>query len=106
MERVESCHSTWLFDTDRMRFRRVPRGLPVDGLALERDWEPYFGLELAAESGAFAVVLNESGTRFLRSWRHTEPCGHCSPAPPADVDITDVDITGDVTAEIALAPSE
>ena len=25
MERIDSCHSIWLFDTERMRFRRVPK---------------------------------------------------------------------------------
>ena len=26
MERIESTHSIWLFDVERMRFRRVPKG--------------------------------------------------------------------------------
>lgn len=95
MERVESCHSVWLFDTERMRFRRMARGGPLDVPALESDWEPYYGLELSADSDAFAVILNESGTRLIRSWRHTEPCGHCAPA-------VEIDVTG----EVSLAPSE
>jgi hypothetical protein len=88
MERMDSCHSIWLFDTERMRFRRAPRGSNLD-FSLESDWEPYYGLEISPESGAFAVALNESGTRFLRSWQHTEGCEHCS-AP------------GDVTTELAI----
>jgi hypothetical protein len=94
MKRVESCHSVWLFDEERMRFRRLPRGLSPDIPSLESDWEPYYGLEIAADSGAFAVVLNEAGTRLLRSWRHTDPCSHCTPAEV------------DVTAEVSLSPSE
>ena len=27
---LESCHSTWIFDTDKMRFRRVLKGLALD----------------------------------------------------------------------------
>ncbi len=95
MERIDSCHSIWLFDTERRRFRRVPRGISIDSPALASDWEPYFGLEISAESGAFAVELNESRTRLLRSWRHTSPCEHCS-----------LDADPDVTGEVLLLPSE
>ena len=95
MERIDSCHSIWLFDTERMRFRRVPKETSIDSPALESDWEPYFGLEISPESGAFAVALNESRTRLLRSWRHTSPCEHCS---------TDAEV--DVTGEVSLLPTE
>jgi hypothetical protein len=95
MERIDSCHSVWLFDTDRMRFRRVPKETRIDTPTLESDWEPYFGLEIAPDSGAFAVALNETRTRLLRSWRHTDPCQHCTPARDADV-----------TGEVSLEPSE
>ena len=95
MERIDSCHSIWLFDTERKRFRRVPRGTNLDSPALASDWEPYFGLEIAPESGAFAVALNEGRTRLLRSWRHTNPCEHCA-APPGSGEI-DVDSTGEVS---------
>ena len=30
---LESCHSTWIFDTERMRFRRVLKGLALDSHA-------------------------------------------------------------------------
>jgi len=30
MERIESTHSIWLFDAERMRFRRVPKGTDAD----------------------------------------------------------------------------
>jgi hypothetical protein len=95
MERIDSCHSVWLFDTERMRFRRVPKEASIDSPALESDWVPYYGLEISAESGAFAVALNESRTRLLRSWRHTNPCEHCSST-------AEVDVTG----EVSLLPSE
>ena len=91
MERIDSCHSIWLFDTERMRFRRVPKETSIDTPALESDWEPYYGLEISPESGAFAVALNPSRTRLLRSWRHTEPCEHCVPVT------VDVDSTGEVS---------
>ena len=37
MQRIDSSHSIWLFDTERMRFRRVPQGADPDApVARER----------------------------------------------------------------------
>ena len=74
---IESCNSTWLFDHDKSRFRRVPRGAPLDLPAPEAEWQRYFRLEVDPESDAFLVSLNESGSRLLRSFRHTPPCQQC-----------------------------
>lgn len=75
---LESCHSLWMFEPDRMRFRRVPRGTRLDMPSPESEWTPYFRLEVEPSTGAFAVGLNEEGTRVLRSWLHLEPCRHCA----------------------------
>lgn len=85
-ERVDSCHSTWMLDTERRRYCRLPAGVKVERTALEGMWEPYFGLEMD-EGGAYVLALNESGSRLLRFWRHTDPCPHCA---------------GDRTEELAL----
>ena len=69
MERIESSHSLWLFDTERKRFRRLPRDADADAPALDADWEQYYSLELDDESGAFTVTLNADGTRLLRAFR-------------------------------------
>ena len=69
VERIESAHSTWLFDTDRRRFRRLPPEVDPDAPALEADWEQYYSLEVDDASGAFTVALNEDGTRLLRAFR-------------------------------------
>ena len=84
---LESCHSIWIFDPGRMRFRRVPRGTRLDMPSPASDWTPYYRLEVEPSSGAFAVSLNEDDTRVLRSWLHVEPCRHC---------------TGDQTTELSL----
>jgi hypothetical protein len=73
VERIESAHSLWLFDTERRRFRRVPRGSDPDALALDSDWEPYYALEIDEATGAFTVTLNEDGTRLLRAFREGAP---------------------------------
>lgn len=74
---LESCHSTWLFDTGPMRFRRILKGLDLDARNASTAWRPYFGLELDPLSESFVVLLNPEGTRLLRSWRHVERCPQC-----------------------------
>jgi hypothetical protein len=68
MQRIESTHSTWLFDSQRMRFCRLPRGIDPSSLPQESEWQPYFGLEVDT-TGAFTVALNADHTRLLRAWR-------------------------------------
>jgi hypothetical protein len=74
---LESCHSTWLFDSDRMRFRRVLKGLDLDSHLASTGWRPYFGLDIDPVSESFVVLLNPEGTRLLRSWRHVDHCAQC-----------------------------
>ena len=71
--RLESSNSIWFFEIDRMRFRRVPRGTDPSNPALANDWQPYFGLDVEADTGAFTVALNEDGTRRLRAVRVETP---------------------------------
>ena len=68
MERIDTSHSIWLFDPERMRFRRLPRGADPNAPSLESDWEPYFALEVEGD-GAFTVALNEDRTQLLRAFR-------------------------------------
>ena len=86
---LESCHSLWIFEPERGRFRRVPRGTRLDMPSPENEWTPYYRLELDASSGAFSVGLNPDDTRVLRSWLHVEPCRHCS-----------ADHTGELSLEV------
>jgi hypothetical protein len=82
---VESCNSTWLFDTERMRYLRVLKGLDVGGRPAATDWCRYFGLEVDPDSESFVVMLNSQGTRLLRSWRHTGDCAQCGGHQSADL---------------------
>ncbi len=72
---IESCHSTWLFDQDNTRFRRVLKGQA--GGPVSTSWQPCFGVEIDPDSESFVVLLNPEGTRLLRSWRHVEHCAQC-----------------------------
>ena len=87
---LESCHSMWIFDPDRMRFRRVPRGTRLDMPSPESDWTAYFRLEVEPASGAFAVDLTEDGTRVLRSWLHTDACRHCASDQTGEMSLDDL----------------
>ncbi len=83
---LESCHSTWLFDPGRHRFCRVLKG-PRMSSSVATQWRSYSHLALDPDSEAFVVYLDSSGTRLLRSWRHTAHCDRCG---------------GEVTAELSL----
>jgi hypothetical protein len=72
---LDSCHSRWVFDTDRMRFRRVLRGPDLELRTVTTEWRPYFELHIEENSDSFVVTLNADGTRMLRSWRHLD--GNC-----------------------------
>ena len=74
---LESCHSTWLFDTDHRRFRRILKGIGAEELPVVTEWRPYHALELDPRSETFTVLLNADGTRRLCSWRHTHDCVEC-----------------------------
>ena len=73
----ESCHSTWLFEPERMRFRRILKGLESGSGEVTTEWRPYFGLEVDQQGEYFVVLLNPDGSRLLRSWRHTSDCTEC-----------------------------
>lgn len=83
---LESCHSTWLFDPENRRFCRILKVEPAEP-SVATDWRPYHRLVVNPGSDAFVVFLDPSGTRLLRSWRHTAHCDQCG---------------GDATAEMSL----
>ena len=78
MERIDSCHSIWLFDTERMRFRRRPERDQLDSRRWRATGSRTTAWRFRPETGAFAVALNECRTRLLRSWRHTDPASTAS----------------------------
>ena len=87
---LESCHSTWVFDTDRMRFRRIIKEIEVEYQSVATEWRPYYLLQVAGQGEAFTVHLNASGTRLIRSWRHTEDCAQCGGHVTAELSLKDL----------------
>jgi hypothetical protein len=86
----ESCNSTWVFDPEHMRFRRILKGIEVDHRAVFTEWRSYFGLEVADDSEAFTVLLNPEGSRLIRSWRHTGDCAQCGGQVTAELSLEDI----------------
>lgn len=86
----ESCHSTWHFEPDRMRFRRVLKRIGSGSVEVATEWRPYFGLELDGQGEYFVVLLNADGSRLLRSWRHTNDCTECGAQVTAELSLEEL----------------
>lgn len=79
---VESCTTTWAFDTARMRFTRLPRGLALTNSSAE--WRPYASMTIDRQAGSVEVALDRAGTSLMRSEIHTGPsCPHCGATGPS-----------------------
>ena len=88
---LESCHSSWVFDTEAPRFRRILKGIEVNDHRVATEWRPYYGLVLSENSAAFTVLLNAEGTRMIRSWRHTPDCPECGRQVTAELSRADIE---------------
>jgi hypothetical protein len=86
----ESCHSTWIFDTDRMRFRRILNDIEVGHRSVSTAWRPYFQLQADPTGESFTVVLNADRSRQIRSWRHTADCEQCGGHVTAELSLEDI----------------
>ena len=87
---LESCHSSWVFELDKMRFSRVVKGIEVSHRAVATDWRSYSHLEIDPIGEAFTVYLNAERTRLIRSWRHTEDCTQCGGHKTTELSIEDI----------------
>lgn len=88
---LDSCHSRWVFDTENRRFRRILKGLGSGDHMPTTQWRPYFGLHLDPYSDSFVVMLNETDTRMLRSWRHVEGvCPQCGARATEELSLDDI----------------
>jgi hypothetical protein len=90
---LESCNATWLFDTEGLRFRRILKGIEVDGHSISTGWRTYDRLEFKEGSDIFIVVLSSDGSRLIQSWRHTEDCAQCGGTASSDFSVDDIEAT-------------
>jgi hypothetical protein len=70
---IESCHSTWEFDPNRSRYRRVPTGGRFDTAV---PWREYTRVVLHEDDESMEIYL-PGGQRVLRTWRHLGACSSC-----------------------------
>jgi hypothetical protein len=88
---IESCHSRWVFDTKRLRYRRILKGPGFDKRMTMTDWRPYHDLQLDPSSDSFVVVLSDTGSVRIRSWRHTEGvCTVCGAVGSEELSVDDI----------------
>ena len=86
----ESCHSLWLFDTERRRYCRVLRAGEAGSVPPASQWEPYFHLDVDATSERFVVSLNAEGTRQIQSWRHIGACEACGQNATRELSVEEI----------------
>ena len=88
---IDSCHSMWIFDTEHLRFRRILKGLGHGKELATSEWRSYHGLHLDPYSDSFVVVLNDTDTRMLRSWRHRgSVCPQCGARGTEELSLEDI----------------
>ncbi|HWE68321.1 MAG TPA: hypothetical protein VG298_16895 [Acidimicrobiales bacterium] len=87
---LESCHSTWVFNTHRMTFCRILKGIEVSHRPVSTEWRPYSYLEMDPEAETFSIYLNADRSRLIRSWRHTHDCAQCGGHETAELSLEDI----------------
>ncbi|MGD0748927.1 MAG: hypothetical protein ABSB68_14060 [Acidimicrobiales bacterium] len=87
---LESCHSTWVFDSARMRFCRILKGIEFAKRSVSTEWRPYWDLEINPGDETFTVYLNATRTRVIRSWRHTKDCVQCGGHETTELSLEDI----------------
>lgn len=76
---VDSCHSTWLFDQARRRFRRSVKARA--GEPVSTAWRPFDRVIFDPGSEVFYVQLSADDDRRVESWRHVDArCHRCGAA--------------------------
>jgi len=87
---LESCHSTWIFDSHQMRFCRILKGIELRHGRISTEWRTYSDLEIDSHSQSFTVYLNEARTRLIRSSRLSLDCLKCEGNPTIELSLEDI----------------
>jgi hypothetical protein len=87
---LESCHSTWIFDTEHKQFCRILKGVEIGNRPVTTEWRPYSDLHLDPHRETFTVHLNATHTRQIQSWRHTRDCDQCGGHETAEFSLEDI----------------
>ncbi|MGD0746800.1 MAG: hypothetical protein ABSB68_03195 [Acidimicrobiales bacterium] len=87
---LESCHSTWIFDSRQLRFCRILKGIEVGRRRVSTEWRPYWELDVDPRTEAFTVYLDEGRTRLIRSSRHTPDGARCGTDDTLELSLEDI----------------
>jgi len=87
---LDSCHSIWVFDTNRMRYRRILKGVEFSHRCVTTEWRAYWHLKMDKQTGTFIVYLRADRSRVIRSWLHTDDCMRCGEHQTAELPMEDV----------------
>jgi len=87
---LESCHSTWIFDSRKLRFCRILKGFEVGDRRVSTEWRPYWDLQINPHQESFTVYLNESRSRLIRSSLHKDGCVSCGGNHTIELSLEDI----------------
>jgi hypothetical protein len=87
---LESCHSTWIFDSRQLLFCRILKGIEVRHRRISTEWRTYWDLEIDPHNESFTVYLNEARTRLIRSSRHSQDCVRCAGNHTIELSLEDI----------------
>jgi hypothetical protein len=87
---LESCHSTWIFDSRQLRFCRILKGIAARQRPVSTEWRRYWDLEIDPHGRTFTVFLDESRTRFIHTSIHTHECVQCRGSRTAELSLGDI----------------
>lgn len=73
---IPSCHSTWVFDQLRLRYRQISLTLNA-ARETSTEWRPYDHLRIDAPNNGIFVFANASGTTMRWFKSHLRPCLLC-----------------------------
>jgi hypothetical protein len=99
---IESCRSTWIFETGRGLFRRVLKETEADPHRVVTPWRRYYGLVVDPDSESFVVLLNPGGTRLWSSWRHVSDCPQCGGHATAELCLDDIRMQAHSTRQVSV----
>ena len=98
---LESCHSTWIFDTRQLPVLSRLAGNRSRSAAGLTEWRPYWELEIDPHGKSFTVILDERRTRLIRSSIHTSACVECGGSRTSEVSLK---TSGTLLPELPLTP--
>ena len=87
---LDSCHSTWIFDTRQLRFCRILRGIAVGQRRISTEWRPYWELEIDPHGKTFTVVAQRDPHPAHPVVHPHEDCVQCGGSHTTELSLEDI----------------